>query len=73
MPDMLDGDGILAQTEIRGERRKCVDTGKDHKSTRMVGTREEVYLSLNKPEGLSFRTSPSFSAMSLLFLLTYFA
>ena len=57
MPDTFDGDGILAQTEIWGERRKCVDPGNDHKSsTRIVGTREEVYyLPLNKPEGLNFK------------------
>ena len=66
MPDTLDGYGILAQTEIRGERRRCVDPGNDHKSTRKVGTGEEVYLPLNKSEGLILRISPSFSANSLV-------
>ena len=64
MPDTFDGDGTLAQTEMRGVRRCRVDPGSDYKSTRMVGTREEVYLPLYK--GLNFRMSPSFSAMSFV-------
>ena len=64
MPDTFDGDGILAQTEIRGVRRSSVNPGSDHKSSRMVGTREEVYLPLYRPEDVNFRTSPSFCAIS---------
>ena len=66
MPDTFDGDGILAQTEFRGVWRCRVDPGSDHRSTRMVGPREEVYLPLYKPEGLNFRTSTSFSARSFV-------
>ena len=66
MPDTFDGDGILAQTKIRGVRRSGVDPGSDHKSTRMVRTREEVYLPLYRPEGLNVRTSPSFCAFSFV-------
>ena len=40
--------------------------GSDRRSTRVVGTREEMYLPLYKPEGLNFRTSPSFSAISFV-------
>ena len=60
MPDTFDGDRILAQTELRGVWRWHVDPGSDHRSTRMVGTREEMYLPLDKSEGLNFRTSPTF-------------
>ena len=66
MPDTFDGDGILAQTEIRGVRRNSVDPGSDHRSTRIVGTREEVYLPLYRLEGLNVRTSPSFLAISFV-------
>ena len=66
MPDTFDGDGILAQTELRGVWRYRVDPGNDHRSTRMVGTREEMYLPLYKPEGLNLRTSPRFWAISLV-------
>ena len=66
MPDTFDGDRILAQTELRGVWRWRVDPGSDHRSTRVVGTREEMYLPLYKPEGLNFRTSPSFSAISFV-------
>ena len=43
-----------------------MDLGSDHRSTGMVGTREEVYLPLYRPEGLSVRTSPSFLAISFV-------
>ena len=39
MPDTLDGDGILAQAEMRGGG-ECVDPRNDHKNTRRVGARE---------------------------------
>ena len=41
--------------------------GSDHRSTRTVGTREEMYSPLYTPEGLNVRTSPSFLAISLGF------
>ena len=67
MPDTLDGYGILAQGSV------CVDPGSITKNIRRVGTREVVYLPLNKPGRLYFRIKPSFLALCLVVSLLFIA